>query len=389
MTDVHELVVRAKSEGIEEVTEDLEEQQDAFEETADTADAQAGNMETFMEQMQGAMSVVVAALGVATAGLLSRVPIIGQTMELLFGFIEILAFKLDEELRPALTGLNEDLAETQAEAAEAEGFFESLETTVEGVTQAFEDAQVDVLATQLEDLFGIEVPDGFLDIHLGMLFLDPSRVFGGVREQLFSMMDTFSISKGDLAAWVADVLQTFVRWRETLAEIVTDLVEDFIDRLIEWAEWALGIIDGFRVDVREAWEGLKDDAREAGRAIIQRLVDGLRSKLDRLRGIANQIADIIRQRLPSSDAETGPLSDLSQTGPALVDTLAQGMERSAPRAGAAADTVAGSARPTGAAGGGSSGVRIEVPVHLDGREVARIVESHLPDQTLGRGRGRR
>ena len=89
----------------------------------------------------------------------------------------------------------------------------------------------------------------------------------------------------------------------------------------------------------------------------------------------------VRDRFTSSDAETGPLDDISTTGPALVDTFADGMTDEALTAERASEVIADAAKPRpdadydlGAAlantsalqGGGGGGTHIDMgEIHID------------------------
>ena len=74
--EVNELIVALRPVGTDETQDALEETQDSFVETADTAEDASEDMEEFGQRFTGAMAVATTALGIAAAGILSKVPIL-------------------------------------------------------------------------------------------------------------------------------------------------------------------------------------------------------------------------------------------------------------------------------------------------------------------------
>jgi len=71
---------------------------------------------------------------------------------------------------------------------------------------------------------------------------------------------------------------------------------------------------------------LADKFRAAGKALVQALIDGITSIIGRPADILRGALGSLRAMLPGSDAKEGPLSDLTHSGKALVETFAAGME---------------------------------------------------------------
>ena len=71
---------------------------------------------------------------------------------------------------------------------------------------------------------------------------------------------------------------------------------------------------------------LADKFRAAGKALVQALIDGITSLIGRPAEILRGALGSLRAMLPGSDAREGPLSDLTHSGRALVETFAEGME---------------------------------------------------------------
>lgn len=119
--DTQELSVRIKPEGVSETTDALAEQADQFEETAQTAQEQTGALEAFSERWEGALQVFAAGLAVASASLLSQIPVLGEAFTGLQAIINAVAFAMDEVLRPIFQPLANDLFDLAETINTAEG----------------------------------------------------------------------------------------------------------------------------------------------------------------------------------------------------------------------------------------------------------------------------
>lgn len=105
----YNLLVKISPEGADETNRELREVSETFEETADSAQEDADRLEGFARQWRGAMAVIVAGLGVASAGLLSKVPVIQDSLLGLSAVMESVGLSIDEVLRPGLSDFNDAL----------------------------------------------------------------------------------------------------------------------------------------------------------------------------------------------------------------------------------------------------------------------------------------
>lgn len=105
-----------------------------------------------------------------------------------------------------------------------------------------------------------------------------------------------------IAVWKTDFLGIATTTKEILGAAQSEF-NDFLD-------WVTGITDSF--------DGI-------GASIIDELIGGLLGGIPRVRSAVARVAEVVRAHLPFSDAEMGPLSNLSDTGKALVDTFISGM----------------------------------------------------------------
>jgi len=101
------LTVAIRSEGVGETQQELEGVERTLEDTADSAGDSAAELEGFSERFSGAMSAAVTALAIGAAGLLSQVPVLGESFAGLAAIVEAVAFQMDSVLRPVLTPITD------------------------------------------------------------------------------------------------------------------------------------------------------------------------------------------------------------------------------------------------------------------------------------------
>jgi phage-related protein len=136
-----------------------------------------------------------------------------------------------------------------------------------------------------------------------------------------------------------------------------------------------------------------------GKDLISNFVKGIMSGIGAVGEAVGKVADKIRAFLHFSEPDEGPLADFSSYGPDLVDTFAKGIEDNAHKAAEAAEglagdiamgftsdinynvpDIAGYAADLSASITGTGSTRIEVPVVIDGREIARASAWYMGEQ---------
>lgn len=119
--DIAELVVQVTPEGVQDTTEQLRDQSQAFTDMADEAEEQTGKFQRFSRKWKGAMQVFAGGLAVATAGMASQVPVLGEAFAGVKAVITSLALLMDEVLRPVIGPINQGLFELANAISNTEG----------------------------------------------------------------------------------------------------------------------------------------------------------------------------------------------------------------------------------------------------------------------------
>ena len=116
------------------------------------------------------------------------------------------------------------------------------------------------------------------------------------------------------------------------------------------------IVSGILGSVVGYIRGLVGSFRNAGSGLVQALIDGISAKIGAVMDKARELAQVIADYMPGSDAKTGPLSNITSSGAALVTTFAKGIESApaSPQAAFAAQAPRVADIAGGAAGAGST-----------------------------------
>ena len=178
-----------------------------------------------------------------------------------------------------------------------------------------------------------------------------------------------------MTAVLTFVLQTFEQMRvgaatttEAMRAQVVALVQTMADQVAAILTW------------------LVEQGRTAGVALGNSVADGIRASTGAAVAAAQALAAAVRANLPHSDADEGPLSDITASGRALPETLARGMLAGRKRTEAAARTIAQGMRPAlqvngnRAAGAGAAGKGLE-----DFARVVRVFVTNWPGDMAGAG----
>lgn len=282
---------------------------------------------------------------------------------------------------------------------------------------------------------------GLINIVLGVITGDWERVWGGIKDYLGGIWEAIkgvvegalSILKFQVTAVLGSVGETWdSAWNkikqvaETIWNAITGWIDaritdikNFIGKLAElpgkvsawFGEIKDGIVNKFN-DAVDFVRGIPDKIKtalgnlgtllyDAGRNIVQGLIDGLKSMISNVSGTVTDLLNEIRNKLPFSPAKEGPFSGKGWTlfsGQSMGRDLAKGIAMSENLVARAADGLMGAASvslsPT-LSGGGAGMVPIaprggDLHLHFAGQpligrdEISRLVISAL-NEAKGRG----
>jgi phage-related protein len=176
-------------------------------------------------------------------------------------------------------------------------------------------------------------------------------------------------------------------------QIITSVIKgigEYLSKLPEYGKQVINMI----------WDGIKSlDPVQWGKDMIQSFIDGIMGMISSVGDAVGRVADTVKSFLGFSEPEKGPLSNFHTFPKDMVDLYAQGIEDNAYKVADAAEGLAGDiamgfnsdinynvpdlagyAADLSASITGTGQTRIEVPVVIDGREVARASAWYMGEQ---------
>lgn len=175
--------------------------------------------------------------------------------------------------------------------------------------------------------------------------------------------------------------------------IISSVIKGIGDTLTMLPEYGRQVID-------KIWDGIKSlDPVQWGKDMIQSFIDGIMGMISSVGDAVGRVADTVKSFLGFSEPEKGPLHGFHLFPVDMVDLYAQGIEDNAYKVADAAEGLAGDiamgfssdinynvpdlagyAADLSASITGTGQTRIEVPVVIDGREVARASAWYMGEQ---------
>ena len=210
-----------------------------------------------------------------------------------------------------------------AAAAAAGALYYAWDNNILGVRDITEDAFDSVMdaAGTLRDLFPSTAEEAVDLAYQAFTTFHPAGIVWDQRDEI---MDAIGDVREQLPATLEEgtdlAMDVFTTWHP--AGIVYDKREEIMD--------ALPIPDGWR---------------ERGSELVSAFTDGIRDSIPDVRGAVSDVADAAGDYLPSSDAERGEFSRLTDAGAAVPETIASGMAANADVLPAAVDGITAGATP--------------------------------------------
>lgn len=175
-SEVHDLIVRTRPEGIQETTNQLRQQDEVFEGTAESMDDTATGMTDVANRLKGVAGVVTAGLGIAAVGLLSQVNVVGEAASGLGAILDTLLLKIDEDVRPGVNNLTDDFFDLAEEIGDADSAAEAIGLTLGGLAEIL----VDNILQETEGLTVVQTVDFVIEV--GDVAVDRSGLIDAIRE---------------------------------------------------------------------------------------------------------------------------------------------------------------------------------------------------------------
>ncbi|AFH22405.1 hypothetical protein OSG_eHP24_00150 [environmental Halophage eHP-24] len=258
-----ELVVKALPEGFGETNDKLETTDEKFEEVSGSMEESTGLLSSLANKFGGALSAIVAGVAVATAGILSQVPILGEVVSGLTSVINAVAFQLDKRLRPVLGPVRDGLFEL------AQAIFEGNFGKAESIIKDFVDAianidfgavfasitdAVDGILVKIQDAFSGGTAKGLVD-----------RIIG-----LFAGFTNFAVNR--LAGFIQDVIKQLsgTQTDNVLAEFLVDSLDALSDFTTSATNAIMSFLRGLNYGsiINTITAGLTDSSQELTSGII-------------------------------------------------------------------------------------------------------------------------
>ncbi|UXF49855.1 hypothetical protein 7841G1D8_21 [Haloquadratum phage sp.] len=360
-----ELVVKALPEGFGETNDKLETTDEKFEEVSGSMEESTGLLSSLSNKFGGALSAIVAGVAVATAGLLSQVPILGEVVSGLSSVISAVAFQLDKRLRPVLGPVRDGLFEL------AQAIFEGNFGKAESIIKDFVDAiaSIDfgaVFASITDAVDGIlvKIQDAF-----------DGRTAGGIVDQIFGLLGGFvSFAVNRVAGFIQDVIKALsgTETDNVLAEFLVDTLDALSDFAISATNKIVSFLGGLNYS-----------------DIVNTIIGGLISVSETLtNGIVDVINSINWNKITSkfasefgSSIKDGYNSAISQAQESITGIFLPDEFMPSDASASTTDTTT----PTSQVGGNTGNTNGNGSIYLDGHDMSERLSRYGHNGVTSRG----
>lgn len=382
---IQELLVKIRPDGVDETADGLERTEESFAETAEGVEEQTGLLEQFSQRFKGAMGVVVAGLGVAAAGLLAQIPVLGEAIAGLNLLLDSLILRLDEKLRPAITPITNALVDMSSAVLEADGPLGSLVDVllVAGAAFAVLLAGALLVAGAIAAIGAlisgtVVAAIALVAAAIGALFVAWQENWLGIRDITLVVLDTVLST---LRSFVAFSLSMLGKWLLIIVGLIHRQVNAFIT--------------GFEV-LRNVVPAILRGMANLGMAAVEMMVNGIISMVNDAIAAMERVVDRaaeVASRTPGVDIQAADLGRVETIqmqrlqGPGVGEAAAQvarGAQRRAQRNRERESAIAGRIDQLVAA---IQGAEVQHETNIDGQRVAETTEPFLGEEAANRGRG--
>jgi phage-related protein len=258
---------------MDDVVSQTNEMESAVKDSTEEMNDQAEAMSDLSEKFQGAMGAIVTGLAVAAAGLLAQIPILGELFGALGAVLDAVAFQLDRVFRPVLAPVTDLILDLADAIFAARGPLTTLATIAVGVATAL-GAIVGPILVIAAKIFGAAKVMGALAA--------AGKVVIGV---LTAIASAISLPVVAIAALVAGLALLAYHFREEISNAIQTAIAAFKD----FVPKAMLAIRSVVKRVTSAFTSLVSKAKEWGRSLIEKLVQGIRDASGIVRDIVEGI----------------------------------------------------------------------------------------------------
>jgi hypothetical protein len=313
---IEELIVRAKPEGIDQVTNKFGQMKTSLAESKQEMQDTAGAFGDIQQRFQGALGAIVTGLAVGVAGLATQIPVLGSLMGGLNSVVQALAFQIDQVLRPALMPVTKELFNLSEQIFQLDGRAGDL---VGGIA-ALAGAGIVLLAS----LGAIAAAASAVVGGLGTLAGIATTVGGaiaGVVAAIGLAATAFFVLLAAVVAFAAAYDQNWFGIRDKTNAIVGKIVDFVTNGFNTLKNKALNAVGNLKSKAVSEFNNLKSDIQTVfnnlisaavgfGKEIIQKLIQGIQQAIPELR---NEISDLPGGQVLLEGADTlGQGADLIQ-----------------------------------------------------------------------------
>ena len=194
---------------------------------------------------------------------------------------------------------------------------------------------------------------------------------------------------------VVAIIKAAPKLLQAALELILTLVRGIVQAFGKIIEVGGQIVD----KVKSGFSQKVQDAKNWGRDVIQNFINGIKEKFNALKDSVKNVAQTVKSYLGFSEPEEGPLSDFHTYAPDMMDLYAKGIKDNIGKVEDSVEDVSatvaesfnadvsynlpdisGYAADLSASLTAQASTSIEIPLYLDGREIARGTAWYMSEQ---------
>lgn len=388
MAETGDIEIAVEAAGTDEAIDGIEDTEEALSDAGESMSETSGDMGDMQRRMAGLGKALVASLAVAAGGIVSQVPVVGEAFSGLMAVVDAVTFRMDQVLRPSLSGASTALFDLSNAIFNAEGNISDL-VGILGTVGAGAGLLIGALTLIGVTLTGpVLLAIGLVAGAIAALWFAWETNLGGIRDITMGVFDRIRARFNEFVEVVAPIVENAIArlstfWDnhgETIVGVVSwafgligALIEQVIDTILTVVQFGLQILTG-------DWEG----ALETLLGFLQRTAD----RIVRVFGGLVEMAVEWGKNLLSNFIE-GVKDAAGDAGGILGDAVGELTGEVESTINRTVNTTVGG----GGGGGGQSGAfsanrgrPIQVVNRMDGRRLTQQDSRYRRDGTASRQR---